>query len=145
MLVAERSDLFLLKKVKEWFWSCVFLLIYASFLVISTLPCHKRRNFPFSVLVTWHFHKRNVFTFLVGLYKKWLNLVFQIHLFKKRRNSQMAAVMLQLTSRLCTLFSKTASLFLQTLMKQILWVKNTVLFATTTRCASYPIADITLF
>ena len=40
---------------------------------------------------------------------------------------------------------KLASLFLQTHMKNILWVKNTVLLATMTRCASSPIADITLY
>ena len=42
-------------------------------------------------------------------------------------------------------FKKTASLFLQKPTKNILCVKNTVLLATMTRCASCPIADITLF
>ena len=40
---------------------------------------------------------------------------------------------------------KTASLFLQTNMKNILWLKNTVFLATMTSCASYPIAGITLY
>ena len=40
---------------------------------------------------------------------------------------------------------KTATFFLQTNMKTILRVKYTVLLATMTKCASYPIADITLY
>ena len=43
------------------------------------------------------------------------------------------------------IIQKAASFFLQSHMKNILRVKNTVLLATMTRCASYPIGDITLF
>ena len=40
---------------------------------------------------------------------------------------------------------KMPFLYLQTQMENNLWGRNTVLLATMTRCASYPIADITLF
>ena len=40
---------------------------------------------------------------------------------------------------------KTVFLLLQTHMKNILWVKNTVLQATMTRCASLPFVDITFY
>ena len=43
------------------------------------------------------------------------------------------------------ILNKQAFLFVQTPMKNILCVKNTVLLATKTRRASYPIADMTLF
>ena len=57
----------------------------------------------------------------------------------------MAAVTLQVIPSFLQIIQKTASLFLQTLMKNILWVKDTVLLATMKKCVSYPIADITVF
>ena len=106
MLVVERSDLFLWMKVKDWFWNCISLLIYASFLVIVTWHFLISIFFPFLVIVTWHFHIWNLFRFLVDLYKKWKYLVFQIHLFRKPRNNQMAAVMLQVIPSFYTNFSE---------------------------------------
>ena len=50
MLQVERSDFFSWIKVKEWFWSCNSLPIYASFLVI----------------VAWDFYIWNLFQFFGG-------------------------------------------------------------------------------
>ena len=77
---------------KIWFWSCISLLVHASVLVI----------------VTSHLHILNSFVFLLGLYKKWYYLVFQIHLFRQRRSNQMAAVMLQVIPSFYTIYSKTS-------------------------------------
>ena len=68
---------------------------------------------------------------------------FQFPLFRKRLNNQMAAVLLQVFSSFYTNDSKKPCFFLQTQMKNKLWVKNTVLLATMTRCPSYPSVDIT--
>ena len=61
-------------------------------------------------IVTGLFHIWNYFPFLVGLYTK-KYLVFQIHLFRERRNNQMAAVMLQVIPSFCSNYSQN-SLFI---------------------------------
>ena len=105
-LVAERSDLFLWMKVKEWFWSRLSVIIYACFLTNVTWPFLRGRFFPFLVPVTWHFHLWNLLPFSVGLHKTYFYLVFQIHFFRKRHNIQMEAVMLQLNPSFYTKYSK---------------------------------------
>ena len=104
MLVAGRSGLFLWKKVKELFWSCISLFKYASFLV----------------LLTWHFHIRSFFLlwslsrdisiYGMSIFGRFVHIVivscFQIHFFGKRRNNQMAAVMLPVIPSFCTIYSK---------------------------------------
>ena len=58
----------------------------------------------------------------------------------------MAAVNLQvIPSFFLQFIQKTAFLFPQSHKKKRLWVKKTVLLATMTICASYPIADTTIY
>ena len=85
-----------------------FVTYIRMFLVIVTWHFPIRRFFPFLVSVTWNFQIWNLFTFLVGVYKKQKFLVFQIHLFRKRRNNQMAAVMLQVIPSFYTNYSKNS-------------------------------------
>ena len=91
-MVAEGSDLFLWKKVKECFWSCIWLLIYASLLGFVTL----------------HFHIRNLFPFWYVFTKSSSIFFFRIIC---SENNQMAAVMLQLIPSFYTNYSKN-SLFI---------------------------------
>ena len=94
MLVAERSDLFLLMKANEWFRSCFSLLLYGSFLV--TVTWHFMGFFPFLVIVTWLFHMWNLFSFLVRLYRNLRNLVLSRSFYQFFfRSVQMAAIMSQ--------------------------------------------------
>ena len=92
-------------------WSCISLLIYASLLVTVTWLFHIRRFFPFLGIVMWHFQIWNLFTFFDRFVQKAVYLVFQIHLFRKRRNNQMAAVILQVIPSFYTNYSKN-SLFI---------------------------------
>ena len=59
-------------------------------------PCHVA--FPYT----------EPLSFLVGLYKKYLYLVFHNHLLRKRRNNQMAAVRLQAISSFYTNYSENS-------------------------------------
>ena len=139
-----------------------FVTYIRMFLVIVTWHFHIRRFLPFLVIVTWHFHIWNLFSFLVGLYKIKNYLVFQIHLFRKRRNrrelqrkgasverslrtgGKMAVVMLQLIPSIYTNYSKNSLFISANTYEKFIVSKKNVLLATMTRCASYPIADITL-
>ena len=65
---------------------------------------------------------------------------------RKQLNNQMVAVLLQAIPSFYTTFSKNSLfLFLQTFIKNTMWVKNAVLPATMTGYASYPYADIILY
>ena len=107
-------------------FSCISLLLYASFLVFVTRLVHIGRFFSFLGNVTWHFQIWNLFPFLVGLYKNWKHLVFQINLFRKWHNRKelqwMARWQLYYYKwfpAFIQIIQKTASLFLQTPMKFI--------------------------
>ena len=83
-------------EAKEWFWSCISLLIHVSFLVIVTWLFHKRRVFPFLFIVMWQFHIWNFFLFFCRFVQKVIeSCFFQIHFVNFYRSIQMAAIMLQ--------------------------------------------------
>ena len=88
--------------------SCISLLKYASLLVIVTWLFHIRRFFPFLGIVMWHFHIWNPFPFFGRLVQKVVYLVFHIDLFRKRRNSQMTAVILQVSPSFYENYSKNS-------------------------------------
>ena len=71
--------------------------------------------------------------------------MFQFHSFRKRRNNQIAAVMLQVIPSFYKNYSKNSLFISANTHEKIMCVKKTVLLAMMTRCASYTIADITLF
>ena len=145
MLVAERSYLSLRVKVKEWFWSCNWLLIYAPFLAIVPWHLHIRRFCNFSVIVTWEFHIWNLFFSGSFVQKGNSFLLFRFICSEIHWKNGWQLFYNKRFPAFIQIIQKTASLFLQTHIKKTLWVKNTVLLATVTSFASYPIADITLY
>ena len=95
MLVAERSDLFCERKLKK-----DFELHFVTYIRISFDHCHV--TFPYKEILSFFGHCHVKFSLMEPLsfssrfvQKKYL--VFQIHLFRKRRNrkvlQRMAAVM----------------------------------------------------
>ena len=145
MLVAERSDLFLWKKVKEWFWSCISLLICAFFWSLS-------RDFSISgdSVLFGHCHVTLPYMVLLSCFGRFVQKVKKScfadsFVQKTTQQSDGSCSVTSYSQFLHNFFKKTASLFLQTQMKNKFWVKNTVLLATMTRCASYTLSDITLF
>ena len=88
-----------------------FVTYIRIILVIVTWFFQIRRFFPFLVIVTWHFHIWKFFLLFNGFVEKVIVSWFQIQLFRKRRNNQMAAVMLEAIPSLYTNYSKS-SLFI---------------------------------
>ena len=115
-LIAGGSDLFLMRKPMEW-WRCTLFLKYSSFSVSS-----RDRSLIF--------HCHVIFQFLICFYKVNYYLVFQIFLFEKHINSQMAAVMLQvMPSFYANHFKKQSFYFCKHM-----WKKNNV-------CKEYSVAQ----
>ena len=81
------------------------------------------------------------------MYKKYVQFKFQNLSLLKLLHNQMAAVivMLQVTPSFSSKTSKTVFLFLQSPLKTTMWLKNTVLPTTMTRCASFLILVVTFF
>ena len=113
-------EYFLTMKIIVWFWSCQFLLSWASVLV----------------LVTWFFS-------LVGFHRK--QFFFRFICSENHSTSRWQKKCYRGFTAFGPNFAKTALFFLQVFTKFILWVESTALPTTMLRYAFYPIADIRSF
>ena len=92
-------------KLRNDLWCCKLSHIYAYFF------CHYHVIEANKEIPSLFGHCHVILPFLVGLYKKLWNFVFQVHLFGKQFNSRMAAVMLQVMPSFYPNYSKN-SLFI---------------------------------
>ena len=120
MLVAERSVLLLWKKVKEWFWSCISLLIYACFWSLHV-------TFPYKEILFFFDHCHVPFPYMEPLsffgrfaQKVLLSCFSDSFVQKTTQQSDGSCNDTSDSQLLYKIFEKRASFFLQTPMKSLL-------------------------
>ena len=128
----------------------IWELHFVTYIRVFFGRCHM--TFPHEETLSFFGHCHVTFPYMepISFFGRFVQKVivscFSVSIVQK--TTQQSDVKCNVTSdsqHLYKLFKNKASFFLQTQLKNILRVKNTVLFATMTRCVSYPIADTTIF